>query len=313
MQEITKLETNAVTSMSDFVEIKDEQVYTTSRIVAEKFGKDHFNVIQSIEELIRTMTQPIENIRELKNQFSENKAQPIENIREVNFDFSKYFIPDEYKIEGQTRTYKQYLITEEGTMLLIMGFTGEKALSVKLKFISEFKRMKEYIRTLEANPIERILANSTNQLETARAITQMLEIEAKKQEVLIAQNKQLTTTINFKDQQLAESEPKVQYCDIVLNCKDVVPITYIAKDYGKSSMWLNQFLKDKGIQYKSGDIWLLYQKYAELGLTKSKTTTFEDKNGNKHTKMHTYWTQKGRLFIYDLLKQGNIFPLIEQE
>ena len=284
MSEITKFESAPIANISDFVQIKDEQVYTTSRIVAEKFGKRHDNVVQAIENIIH-----------LKNQVNET-----------------FFMEDSY-IDPTGRSVKQYLITEEGAMLLIMGFTGEKALSVKLKFISEFKRMKEYIRTLEANPIERILANSTNQLETARAITQMLEIEAKKQEVLIAQNKQLTTTINFKDQQLAEAEPKVQYCDIVLNCKDVVPITYIAKDYGKSAMWFNQFLKDKGIQYKSGDIWLLYQKYAELGLTKSKTTTIEDKNGNKHTKMHTYWTQKGRLFIYDLLKQDNIFPLIEQE
>ena len=306
MQEITKLETNAVTSMSDFVQIKDEEVYTTSRIVAEKFGKEHKNVIQAIEELIKNMPQPIENIGGLKNQPAKMRFSG------VNFNVAENFIETTY-VDEQGKPRKEYLITEEGAMLLIMGFTGEKALSVKLKFISEFKRMKEYIRTLESNPIERILANSTNQLETARAITQMLEIEAKKQEVLIAQNKQLTTTINFKNQQLAESEPKVQYCDIVLNCKDVVPITYIAKDYGKSAMWLNQFLKDKGIQYKSGDIWLLYQKYAELGLTKSKTSTFEDKNGNKHTKMHTYWTQKGRLFIYDLLKQDNIFPLIEQE
>lgn len=283
MTEITKFESAPIANISDFVHIKDEQVYTTSRIVAEKFGKEHKNVMQAIE-----------NIAQLKNQLSET-----------------FFMEDSY-IDPTGRSVKQYLITEEGAMLLIMGFTGEKALSVKLKFISEFKRMKEYIRTLEANPIERILANSTNQLETARAITQMLEIEAKKQEVLIAQNKKLTTTINFKDQQLAEAEPKVQYCDIVLNCKDVIPITYIAKDYGKSAMWLNQFLKDKGIQYKSGDIWLLYKKYAELGLTKSKTTTFEDKNGNNHTSMHTYWTQKGRLFIYDLLKQDNIFPLIEQ-
>ena len=298
MQEITKLETNAVTSMSDFVEIKDEKVYTTSRIVAEKFGKRHDNVVRDIEATISTI----------------NEAQVIENkdflkIEEIKND---YFTESSH-VDSLGRTYKEYLITEDGLALLVMGFTGADAMRVKLKFIAEFKRMKEYIRTLEANPIERILANSTNQLETARAITQMLEIEAKKQEVLIAQNKQLTTTITFKDQQLAEAEPKVQYCDIVLNCKDVVPITYIAKDYGKSAMWLNQFLKDKGIQYKSGDIWLLYQKYAELGLTKSKTTTFEDKNGNKHTKMHTYWTQKGRLFIYDLLKQDNIFPLIEQE
>ena len=180
MQEITKLETNAVTSMSDFVQIKDEQVYTTSRIVAEKFGKEHKHVIRDIEELIKNMVQPIENINQPKFGLVKND----------------YFIADGY-LDAKGETRKQYLITEKGTMLLIMGFTGEKAFSVKLKFISEFKRMKEYIRTLEANPIERILANSTNQLETARAITQMLEIEAKKQEVLIAQNK-LKTLLTLK-------------------------------------------------------------------------------------------------------------------
>ena len=72
MQEITKLETNAVTSMSDFVEIKDEKVYTTSRIVAEKFGKEHFHVIRNIEELIKTMVQPIENNSQSNFGFAEN-------------------------------------------------------------------------------------------------------------------------------------------------------------------------------------------------------------------------------------------------
>ena len=224
----------SLTTLSDFVQIKDEQVYTTSRIVAEKFGKRHDNVIRDIEATISTIneaqvienkdflkieeikndyfiddingSQPIENINGLKNQPVKNYyfiddingSQPIENINQPKFGLVKndYFIADDY-LDAKGETRKQYLITEEGAMLLIMGFTGEKAFSVKLKFISEFKRMKEYIRTLEANPIERILANSTNQLETARAITQMLEIEAKKQEVLIAQNK-LKTLLTLK-------------------------------------------------------------------------------------------------------------------
>lgn len=96
MQEITKLETNAVTSMSDFVEIKDEKVYTTSRIVAEKFGKEHKNVIQAIEELIKTMVQPIENIGGLKNQPAKNGAQVIENTTQRNFPFSDFFIETTY-------------------------------------------------------------------------------------------------------------------------------------------------------------------------------------------------------------------------
>ena len=286
MQDITNLETKSLNLNSDFVEIKEDKVYTTSRIVAEKFGKEHYHVLEAIEEKMK-FTAP-------------------------NFRVSENFVLDSY-VDSTGRTLKQYLITEEGAMLLIMGFTGEKAFAVQTKFISEFKRMKEYIRTLEANPIERILANSTNQLETARAITQMLEIEAKKQEVLTTEVKQLTSTVKTQNVQIAEMQPKVQYCDIVLGCPDLVTVTVISKDYGKSAMWLNNYLKDKKIIFKQGDIWLPYQKYAKLGLTKTKTATYKDNKGNEHAKTHSYWTQKGRLFIYDLLKQDNIFPLIEQE
>ena len=42
----------SIANISDFVQIKDEEVYTTSRIVAEKFGKEHYNVIKAIESLI---------------------------------------------------------------------------------------------------------------------------------------------------------------------------------------------------------------------------------------------------------------------
>ena len=57
---------------------------------------------------------------------------------------------------------------------------------------------------------------------------------------------------------------------------------------------------------------MLYQKHAEQGYTKSKTETYGGIDGRQHSKIHTYWTQKGRLFIYDLLKQDGILPLIEQ-
>ena len=87
----------------------------------------------------------------------------------------------------------------------------------------------------------------------------------------------------------------------------------IAKDYGKSAQWMNNFLHELGVQYKQSDIWLLYQKYANQEYTKSNTHTYEDSNGVTHSKMHTYWTQKGRLFIYHLMTQHGIYPLIEQE
>ena len=154
----------SITNISDFVEIKDEEVYTTSRIVAEKFGKRHDNVVQAIEATRKDIvaSQPIENIRERNFPFSENKAQPIENIRELKNQFSEYFIQSDYSVEGQTRSYKEYLITEDGLALLVMGFTGADAMRVKLKFVAEFNRMKNIIN----NP-EQVIANCGN----AEAIT----------------------------------------------------------------------------------------------------------------------------------------------
>ena len=115
-------------------------------------------------------------------------------------------------------------------------------------------------------------------------------------------------------QQLLEMKPKVSYYDVVINSPDLISITEIAKDYGWSAKHMNGYLHSKGIQYKQGDrIWILYQKYAEQGLTSTKTHAYLTDDGSTHTKVHTYWTQKGRLFIYDLLKKDGILPLIEKE
>lgn len=124
--------------------------------------------------------------------------------------------------------------------------------------------------------------------------------------------KKLAETIAVKEQQISELRPKASYYDVVLNCKDLVSITEIAKDYGKSGRWLNEKLHDLKIQFKQGNkIWLLYQKYANKGYTSTKTQTYNGNDGEVHTKVYTYWTQKGRLFIYDLLKMHDILPLIE--
>ena len=128
-----------------------------------------------------------------------------------------------------------------------------------------------------------------------------------------AKNVELTTTISIQEQQIAEMKPKASYYDVVLNCKDAVSITTIAKDYGKSGRWFNEYLHNLGVQFRQGKIWLLYQKYAQHGYTTTKTHTYLGNDGTMHSKVHTYWTQKGRLFIYELLKDHGILPLIEQE
>ena len=131
--------------------------------------------------------------------------------------------------------------------------------------------------------------------------------------LLSQQNLALTETVAIQNQQITEMKPKVSYYDVVLNCKDLISTSAIAKDYGKSAIWMNRYLHEKGVQFKQGDIWLLYQRYAREGYTSTKTHTYPGTNGETHTKVHTYWTQKGRLFSYELMKSDGYMPLIEME
>lgn len=123
----------------------------------------------------------------------------------------------------------------------------------------------------------------------------------------------LSLTNAIQAQQIAELQPKASYYDVILNCKDLISISKIAQDYGKSGRWLNEELHRRHIQYKQGNQWLLYQEYAPYGYTSTKTHDVTGSDGKQHAKVSTYWTQKGRLFIYDELKKDGIVPLIERE
>ena len=112
---------------------------------------------------------------------------------------------------------------------------------------------------------------------------------------------------------IEELQPKASYYDMILQCKDLIATTVIAKDYGMSAKKFNMMLHDMGIQFKQGDTWVLYSKYQGNGYLKVKTHNYPDSEGVQHSKEHSYWTQKGRLFLYDFLKQDDILPLIERE
>lgn len=111
--------------------------------------------------------------------------------------------------------------------------------------------------------------------------------------------------------QVAELQPKASYYDIVLQCKDLVTTSAIAKDYGYSAKKFNRLLYRLGVQYPQSGMWLLYQKYASLGWSSTKTHKYMGLDGEIHCKVHTYWTQKGRLGLYQLLKNKGYLPTIE--
>ena len=106
-----------------------------------------------------------------------------------------------------------------------------------------------------------------------------------------------------------ELKPKANYCEQVLQSEKAVVTTQIAKDYGMSPQALNSILHELGVQYKVDGQWVLYSKYQDKGYTKSCTVI--DRFGEP--RMQTKWTQKGRLFIYQMLKTIGILPNMEKE
>lgn len=122
----------------------------------------------------------------------------------------------------------------------------------------------------------------------------------------------LGSQIIEKQKQIEEMQPKATYYDLILQCPDLVSTTVIAKDYGMSAAKFNGCLHEFGIQFKQSGIWVLYREYDHFGYTSTKTHNYSDTNGNQHSRPHTYWTQKGRLFLYDFLKNRGIIPAIER-
>lgn len=127
-----------------------------------------------------------------------------------------------------------------------------------------------------------------------------------------ARSKRLETTVAVQEQQIAELKPRADYTDKILHNKGLVTITQIAKDYGMSGNKLNEMLHELGVQYKQSSQWLLYAKYQDKGYTHSETVNITRSDGRPDIKMNTKWTQKGRLFLYNLLKTNGILPTIEK-
>ena len=130
------------------------------------------------------------------------------------------------------------------------------------------------------------------------------------------QNEHITNlklTNKIQEQQIIELQPKALYYDLILQCKDLLATTTIAKDYGMSAKSFNKLLHELEVQYNQGGIWFLYQKYAIYGYTQTKTNPFSRTDGSMDSRPHMYWTQKGRLFLYDFLKEKGILPTIEKE
>ena len=208
-------------------------------------------------------------------------------------DAMRRHVDDEDKLtrcftdSGQSR--EMYVINESGLYSLI--------LSSKMPNAKKFKRWvtAEVLPAIRKHGVYAVALRLQNPDVLIQALTELKKEREEKEK--------LKETVAVQNQQITEMTPKAGYYDVVLNCKDVISTTEIAKDYGWSAKKMNAYLHEKKIQFKQGKIWLLYQKYSEQGLTSTKTSVYNGSDGLSHSSIHTYWTQKGRLFIYELLKK----------
>lgn len=194
----------------------------------------------------------------------------------------QFYIISNYKaLNG--RTVKNYLITEKGIAQLVGGYSGAvpKAFDLNVAYINEFERMRNYIKSQQQKLPQTYL----------EALKELVKVEEEKERLL---------------KENTENRPKIEYHDTILDSEGTLTTTQIAKEYGKSAIWLNKYLKNRGIQYKKGCEWYLYSKYSDKGYIRE-ITTYSEEAGKSFTSMR--WTNLGRKFIYELLKDENILPI----
>jgi len=121
----------------------------------------------------------------------------------------------------------------------------------------------------------------------------------------------LKEKLREKEQEIADLQkeisklmPKAAAFDDLIQSNSLFPIGVIAKNFGMSAVAMNAYLHDKKVQYKRGDIWMLYAPYQDKGYTRICYYHYdEDSKGRPLQRPHTYWTAKGLAFVRELLKK----------
>lgn len=254
--------------------------------------------LKSIEEELQDKDgQIVVSSRDVAERFGKEHKTVIRAIENIFFEGSKLchekmFIETTYFEPSRGKHYKEYLMTRDGFTLLAMGFTGKEAFKFKLAYIEAFNKMEEALK------------NQTPALPTTykdALIALVAEVEAKER---------LQLEVKAKEEAIQEMKPKADFCEEVLEADGAVPINIIAKDYGMSARSMNRLLHQLKVQYPSGGTWVLYAKYQDQGYTTTETGTKDTRFG-EYAYVTTKWTQKGRMFIYEKLKENGILPTKE--
>lgn len=219
---------------------------------------------------------------EVKTRFSQWVEQNFKMFKE-NEDFSSVVTTTQQNQYGGTKELQDYAVTIRMAEHLAMMSKTNKGHEVREYFIQVEK---------DFNSPEKIMARALK-----IADRKIISLEHKNEVLQL---------------ELEEARKQTDYLDLILQTKDMLTTTQIAQDYGMSANRFNQILKQVGIQRKVNGQWILYTKYQGEGYIASRTFDYVGKDNKVHSKITTVWTQLGRRFIYEKLKDNDIYPLIEQ-
>jgi len=224
---------------------KDGKAVVSSRDIARVFEKRHDHVLRDIRNII---TNDVE--------------WGLPNFGEMSY------------LDSYGRNQNEYAITRDGFMILVMGYTGDKAMGFKKAYIAAFNEMEHRLQSL---------STPATYKEALKSL--VAEIEAKEQ--LEAQNKTLRLTA-------AKYEGQTDTVGLY-------KIGEIAEALGTTAVVLNRFLRDCRVQYKpnGSQTWRLYAEYIGENLAFSKLVTLS----NGYEAPVLLWTAKGRDFIFDLAER----------
>ncbi|TDM38047.1 Rha family transcriptional regulator [Macrococcoides canis] len=234
---------------------------------------------------------PVVSSRTVAEELERRHSHVIRDLEKILLDPNVGSVIFESKYKDITgRKLKEYLLTKDGFTLYMFNIQGHN--DFKMAYINRFNEMEKALQNRLPGTYKEALLQLVEQVE---------------------ENEKLQLENTMQKQQIGELKPKANYVDTILKSKSLVTIGQIAKDYGMSAQEMNKLLQRFKIQYKQSGQWLLYSNHHAKGYTHSETTEITHKDGSVSVRMHTKWTQKGRLFLYEFLKRRDIIPVIEFE
>ena len=216
----------------------------SSRIIAEQLGKRHSDMLEQIDKILE------------------------------NGDFRSLIIASTYEVSGQSRKYKEYLLTEEGFTLYMFNIQGYN--EFKLAYINEFERMQNDLN----NPYK-VPTNFTEALQLA------LDLQKEKVQLTI-ENAEMKPKAEFVDNTFIPREGSILV-------RDFAKLIYnaVTSEFGEKKLY--EFLRQNKLVTKANTP---MQKYVEMGI-------FEMKNSsNNGTRLVTYITNKGQTYLYNKIKES---------